>query len=824
MPEGIQKKLAAIMFSYLNEYDEYLKKDEKHAFSVLNESKKILKKNIEEYNGKIIKYLDNMSFMQFYSATDAVNCAIAIHKNFITENSQNPETFQMNLKIGIHMGEVYEKDNDLFGEGVNLAARVQAIAKPGGTVTTQAIYNSIRSEDHIFVRDMGRVNLKNIKEPERVFKIYNDEIEYNKETQEELTQKLIRKDIQLVDRKIETKKELSIAITYIKNLGSPEDDFFCYGITQDLIVEATKISNIKVSQISQILKHKDEELELIELGEKLNVDFVLGGNIMKIGDNFRLSLELKEVNKKSDLWIETWEGNNDVLQDIRSKVLYKLLESLKIEIPAHIKKVLDTTKQVNPEAYEFFIKAQYLSTTVKNRADLQVIQNLYQKSIQIDPDYMNPRYFYAFELLRINEIDKAVNVLNDALIIAKKNNDKPGIAGINIVYGAIYKSWGKYEKAIEYYEESLVIRVEEKNLQDEAKVLNGLAQCYQNLNYTEKAFDCYNRSIEIKKSLDDKQGAASSLSNLSMYYKVLSEYGKAIETAKEAAELFKEIENPRAEFTNKYFLGMYQSIVGYFDDAKKNLNDALSFMESVNDYKNLGMVRRFLGLVELNNQNWEVAQDHFIKALEFHQKAEWRPALEVTTRFLGLAYLYGEKYDLAEKFITKAVKITERRTNTGFYGITEKLIELLLKSKLNKCSEEDVDAFANLIEKENLNNLTSFNVEYSAIKREFWYLSQCYSNIGFFDKSDKFKKLALDDLIKCSEYIEDEKVRNDYLTLPLLHKKIRGENTEELIEPIKEVVDTPKEKTNIFMFCPGCGFNNEKQFKFCPQCGTNLSS
>ena len=117
--------------------------------------KKFLK-NIEEYNGKIIKYLDNMSFMQFYSATDAVNCAIAIHKNFITENSQNPETFQMNLKIGIHMGEVYEKDNDLFGEGVNLAARVQAIAKPGGTVTTQAIYNSIRSEDHIFVRDMGR--------------------------------------------------------------------------------------------------------------------------------------------------------------------------------------------------------------------------------------------------------------------------------------------------------------------------------------------------------------------------------------------------------------------------------------------------------------------------------------------------------------------------------------------------------------------------------------------------------------------------------------------------------------------------------------------
>lgn len=160
MTENIQKKLAAIMFTSLVEYDEYVKKDEKYGIEVLNEHKKILSKGIEEYNGNIIKYLDNMCFIEFYSATDAVNCALKIHDNFKKENSQNPDTFQMNLKIGIHMGEVYEKDNDLFGEWVNLAARVQALAKPSGTVTTQAIYNSIRSEENIFVRDMGRVNLK----------------------------------------------------------------------------------------------------------------------------------------------------------------------------------------------------------------------------------------------------------------------------------------------------------------------------------------------------------------------------------------------------------------------------------------------------------------------------------------------------------------------------------------------------------------------------------------------------------------------------------------------------------------------------------------
>ena len=285
---------------------------------------------------------------------------------------------------------------------------MQAIAKPGGTVTTQAIYNSIRSEEHIFVRDMGRVHLKNIKEPERVFKIYNDEIEYNKETDDELKEKLIKKDVKLVDRKIETKKELSIGITYIKNLGSPEDDFFCYGITQDLIIETTKIPTIKIPQIGQILKYKDSELTLDDLAAKLDVDYILEGNIMKMGDNFRLSLQLRNIKGNSDLWVETWEGNNDLIQDIKGKVLYKLLDSLNVEIPDSLTKILDNERQIVPEAYEYYIKAKFLSFTSKNRADLEVVQNLYKKSIELDSNYIEPRYHYAFELVRLSDLEQAM--------------------------------------------------------------------------------------------------------------------------------------------------------------------------------------------------------------------------------------------------------------------------------------------------------------------------------------------------------------------------------------------------------------------------------
>lgn len=816
MTQNVQKKLAAIMFTSLVEYDEYIKKDEQYGIKVLNEHKKVLSNTVKQYSGNIIKYLDNMCFIEFYSATDAVSCAIAIHNSFKVENSQNPDTFQMNLKIGIHMGEVYEKDNDLFGEGVNLAARVQALAKPSGTVTTQAIYNSIRSEENIFVRDMGRVNLKNIQEPERIFKIYNNETEYNKETDKELTSKLIRKNIDLVDRKIDKTKELSIGITYLENLGSSDEDFFCYGLTQDLITETTKISKIKVPQIDQILKLKDSELDSIDLAENLDVEYLMSGNIMKMGKNFRLSLQLNDIKNDNILWSENWEGDNDGLKDIKGKVMYKMLDSLNIEIPESLNKLIKKDKEINPQAYEYFVKAKFLSFTSKNKVDLEIVRDLYKKSINIDSNYIDPRYYYAFELVRINELDKAVNVLNDALIVAEKNNDNPGIAGINIVYGAIYKSWGRYEKAIEYYEDALAIRVKEKNLQDEAKVLNGLAQCYASLNKNEQAFKYYNRSIEIKKSIDDKQGVANSLSNLSMYYRTILIYDKAIEYSKEALEYFNTIENPISKSRTKMQLGSYQIIVGHFDDAKQNLNDALDFMLNVNDFKSIGMIYRNLGIIELNNKIWLKAQDYFIKALNYHKKAEHRPAFEATTLFLGLSYYYDNNFKLAEEFLDKAVQITERRKNIEFYGQTAAIAKVMLKTKMKQAEEAEIDNIVNAIK-----NLPG------CLKREYWYISQSYLNLGLNKKSEKFVKISQKHLKDISIVIENEEVRNDFLSLPLLHKKIMGKdiivNNNDTKGKDTAKLDVALDTNNLFKFCPSCGFNNENDFKFCPQCGTTLT-
>ena len=159
---------------------------------ILADHDKILESVVNKYNGHIIKNIDEMVFAEFPASTDAVNCSLNIHDLFKKENSQNPDTYQINAKIGIHMGEVHEKDGDLFGDGVNLAARIQPLSKKDGTVCTQSVYNAIRNDANIYLRDMGRISLKNIKEPERVFKVYEDENAYNSETSRDLTEKLIK--------------------------------------------------------------------------------------------------------------------------------------------------------------------------------------------------------------------------------------------------------------------------------------------------------------------------------------------------------------------------------------------------------------------------------------------------------------------------------------------------------------------------------------------------------------------------------------------------------------------------------------------------------
>ena len=274
-----RKKIVAIMFTSLANHHNLIKEDEKLALEILNEHNTILSKIFDKFYGQIIKHINESIFAEFPSATDATNCALAIQNKLKEFNDGSPQDFQINVGIGIHMAEVYEEDGDLFGDGINLAARIKSIASKNEIFTTQAIYNSIRSEKNMFIRDVGRVVLKNIQDPERIFKVYNSKSAFESETLDALIHNMKERGIEFFDYQSTKNQNIKICIHYINNLGSKDDEFMCFGITDSINIELNKIDNLSTPKTADILKFKDID-DSVTLGQELNVDYLLQGCLM----------------------------------------------------------------------------------------------------------------------------------------------------------------------------------------------------------------------------------------------------------------------------------------------------------------------------------------------------------------------------------------------------------------------------------------------------------------------------------------------------------------------------------------------------------------
>ena len=522
-----RKKIVAIMFTSLIKYQDLVKKDEKLAMEILNEHDILLEKITNKNEGNIIKHINESIFIEFPSATDATNCAIEIQNKLKTFNDGSPKDFQINVGIGIHMSEVYEEDGDLFGDGINLAARIKSLAEGNEILTTQAVYNSIRSEKNIYIKDIGRVSLKNIQDPERIFKVYNNKVQFNAESLDALINNMKNRGVEFFDYKKTKGKNIKIAMHYINNLGSKDDEFFCFGITDSINIELNKINNISAPPTATIIKFKDIE-DPVAIGNELNVDYLLQGSLMKMEKQFRISISMTNIINSNELWTEHWEDKTDNLSHIKDEILIKVLEQLGAEIPDALQKKTNKRQDINAGAYELLMKGKYAFLNAKNATDLDIAAALFKQSFESQPSYITARNYYAMIIFRLKKHELAISSLEEAENIGKKNKDDMGLCQIYNTFGSIYKQMGKYSKSINYLKEGLRLATNIEELTQEATLLNTLGQCYTQMSNPEKAIDYLKRSIRIKREQDRPIELANSLGNLALVYRRIGDYAKAI--------------------------------------------------------------------------------------------------------------------------------------------------------------------------------------------------------------------------------------------------------------------------------------------------------
>lgn len=823
------KKIVAIMFTSLVDYSQLAKKDNKLALELLSEHDKILSAIIDDFKGRVIKHINDSIFAEFPSATDATNCAITIQNRIQKFNDINPKDFQMHIGIGLHMAEVHEEDGDLFGDGVNLAARIKSVAYANEILTTQAIYNSIRSEKNIFIRDIGRVVLKNIQDPERIFKIYNHKNQYNSETLDIIITNMKSRGVQFFDYQGNKSSNLSIGMHYVLNLGDSEDDFLCFSITDFVNIELANINKIETPNISLIMKFKDLE-DPIAIGKKLNVDYLIQGSLMKMNNQMRLTIRMTNTINSKELWVQHWEDSINNLDNIKNEIITKSLDALGLDVPKKFETQI-SKNDINPEAYEFLLKGKFSFLKAKSSTDLELARSLFQKAFECHPNYIMAQVYYARISFQLRKYDEAISMLEKSEEAGKKNKNNRELVHVYKTFGLVYKQMGKYDKAIDYLKEGLRLvslgdghRTEQETLIQEASILGTLGQCYTLISKPKKGIDQLKRAIKIGRSLDLPTYVAEGLGNLALAYKKIGDYAKSIELMREMTQILKENEINHHLGNSLLLYANLLYYIGYEEKAYTNYLEALEICKEFNALPHIGMIYRHLGLLELNKNNAKEAINYLMKANKIHREAKHQIAIELTTTFLAQAYAQNKDFQNAAKYIDQAVTLTNRRkhddtTNSfsEYYTLPSRCVKVLITASTEKNNKEEIDELFSEI-------ITLHKDKHKG--RELWWLAKSYFILGCIDDAKKCQKLSQEDLYQKAERIRDKLIRKDYLELPPLHR--------EIFTPIEELYNQKEstinqdtepldETSNIFKFCPTCGFNNEKSFKFCPGCGSPLT-
>ena len=287
----VERRLAAILAGDVVGYSRMMGSDEEGTLLRLNTHRReFLEPKIAEHRGRIVKRTGDGVLVEFASAVDATRCALEIQRGMVNRNVSVPDEKRIELRMGIHIGDVIVEDGDIFGDGVNIAARLENLAQAGGICISDDTYRQIHGKVDADFQDAGEHNLKNIARPVRVY-----EFQYPGITKETPAFALPDKP--------------SIAVLPFQNMsGDPEQEYFADGIVEDIITSLSRIRWFFVIARNSSFTYKEKSVDVRSVGRELGVRYILEGSVRKAGNRVRITTQLVEAATGGHLWADKFDG------------------------------------------------------------------------------------------------------------------------------------------------------------------------------------------------------------------------------------------------------------------------------------------------------------------------------------------------------------------------------------------------------------------------------------------------------------------------------------------------------------------------------------
>ena len=392
------RQLAAIMFTDIVGYTALMGKDEKKAFELLDKNRQIQKPIIEQYNGRWIKELGDGVMASFNTVSDALDAAIKIQQ---TCNASK----EFKLRIGIHLGEVVFENDDVFGDGVNIASRIQAIANPGSIYLSEAVHNSIANKKEFQTKFVTEQKLKNVKRQEKIYQVIAEGIvvAHTAPITERIKKNRIISLISLVvifflagiyfytnSKKTSEPNEKSIAILPFDDMSPQKDhEYLSDGLAEEIINSISIIKDLKVIGRTSSFQYKGKGFDVNSIGEKLKVSNVLSGSIQLAGNVLRITTTLIRVKDNEIIWSQRFDKEAKDIFAIQDSIAKNIVEKLQVTLLESEKPRL-TKKETAPEVYSEYLKG----LLIYKREEFQKSIEYNLRAISMDSAFA-PAYAYV---------------------------------------------------------------------------------------------------------------------------------------------------------------------------------------------------------------------------------------------------------------------------------------------------------------------------------------------------------------------------------------------------------------------------------------------
>ena len=757
------RKLATIVFTDIVGFTKLTAKDQQIASDLLDTQREEFKPLVESYQGKWVKEVGDGLILTFDTINKAVHCCIKIQEKAKTIEN-------LSIRIGIHLGEILEKENDIIGDDVNITARIEPFSAPGGIAISNKVNDGIIRESEFTTKYLGKPKLKGVGQKVEVYCITSHGLPETKLS--DVSAKLEKSPLFVYSAIAGTiiiplfvylfmfQKESvdSIAVLYM-DVGNNSELNYLETITEDLIFDLTSSSQglINVAESGTVKKYKNSELSLEDLADDIGVNYIFQSSVQPDANGYHFRCRLFDNNKGKDRFTNKWFIESKNLQSIVSVLVDNIVKELDIETSDAFTRI-----EYDSEAYDLYLKSKSVYSLSDNYDDNLKAVELMKQAISKDNNLVMAQVFLGQMQYDLGYYAEASVIYEKALTRSKSLQDNAGVAESLRKQGQLLRKNKDYETALAKFGEALSISTVMNDKSSMAKTYNSMAILNFKTDAKDDALKNWLHALAIVEEFGDKPKISKYLNNIGIWYWRDDDYSKSIEYYQKSLLIKRELGDVRNIAKTLNNLGEVYFAMGDYPNSTKQFDESIKIKEKLQDNKGLNATLYNRGETYFYSFEYKRAIDDFRRTIKM---IDDEGSDHERYRYIGMSHFYQSNFDSCNFYLKKSDEYFSNDYRKRL-SILPYLVISYMKTGDNTLSNTALKNFKDIIS------------EHDPPKKDYiitnWAAYKALSAVNEKSEAAEYLENAYFELKSKSKDIKNKKDRNIYLSAKL-HENIMNE-------------------------------------------------